>query len=565
MWSYLVFIVALAEVNGAAKKYEGEGEHDAQYDDTQPLDDMHRQVHGLHAHLSNMLGDALHEDGEAVPAGHIDDLFTKLHAVAHQAESESPKHEDPSMADIEIGSYKSFQKSVAKQSYSPGGGYQPQQDDDDDESGGSGGGDEEGGSSSSPSPSPSGQRVLKLKLNDDLQTGTYDIDFGNGKKHLEMKINRQVPADSYDLVQKKSSSPSPSPSDEGDREEESSESSDEPGADAAGEDEEGGEMVPGEQKHHVGSKKHSKGHHHGHHGLGHGESASSESEKTEDTTPKTPGHSDGAPDEAIHENFMTTGGLRLSLTKADKKQKAHKIVETVKMLVSLGDRLRPVEDRLTAAVKDMPERAASKATEMLGHVKALRGYSAKVIGLMQALRAKDMTPEERKAAVLNLVEGLHEIQAGIKNHIHALKLLKPARKILGTDAQIAAMPKMLALLQRMHATVTRELADPKTKDLPQTKLDLKVYDTMKETVVKIEAVVLAAGKSMKVAKSEDEKARTQVAVSMAIKELTDNMKAKFKGYRQEAEDLKDSLLETKASATSSEKPVAQPSTESVAK
>ena len=107
---------------------------------------------------------------------------------------------------------------------------------------------------------------------------------------------------------------------------------------------------------------------------------------------------------------------------------------------------------------------------------------------------------------------------------------------------------------------------------------------MKETVVKIEAVVLAAGKSMKVAKSEDEKARTQVlphhqqsiffpvfsccrisskhhrtqrkelnsnpgkarynctaaerfsfrevAVSMAIKELTDNMKAKFKVLRQ---------------------------------
>ena len=36
-----------------------------------------------------------------------------------------------------------------------------------------------------------------------------------------------------------------------------------------------------------------------------------------------------------------------------------------------------------AAVKDMPERAATKATEMLGHIKALRGYSAKVIGLIK--------------------------------------------------------------------------------------------------------------------------------------------------------------------------------------
>ena len=105
----------------------------------------------------------------------------------------------------------------------------------------------------------------------------------------------------------------------------------------------------------------------------------------------------------------------------------------------------------------------------------------------------------------------------------------------------------------------------RTKDLPQTKLDLKVYETMKETVVKIEAVQFAAAKSMKAAKSEDEKIRTQVAVKMAIKELTDNMKAKFKGYRQESEDL-NSLIQTKASTTTSEKQQAtQPSAESVAK
>ena len=56
MWSCLVFVVALADVNSAAKKYEGEEAHDAQHDDPQPLDDMHRQVHDLHAHLSNVLG-----------------------------------------------------------------------------------------------------------------------------------------------------------------------------------------------------------------------------------------------------------------------------------------------------------------------------------------------------------------------------------------------------------------------------------------------------------------------------------------------------------------------------
>ena len=55
------------------------------------------------------------------------------------------------------------------------------------------------------------------------------------------------------------------------------------------------------------------------------------------------------------------------------------------------------------------------------------------------------------------------------------------------------------------------------------------------------------------------------AVKMAIKELTDNMKAKFKGYRQESEDL-NSLIQTKASTTTSEKQQAtQPSAESVAK
>ena len=51
------------------------------------------------------------------------------------------------------------------------------------------------------------------------------------------------------------------PSEEGDREGESSESSDDSGTDASGEGDGEDAMAPGEQKHHEGSKKHSKGHH----------------------------------------------------------------------------------------------------------------------------------------------------------------------------------------------------------------------------------------------------------------------------------------------------------------
>merc|ERR1719281_1505249 len=131
--------------------------------------------------------------------------------------------------------------------------------------------------------------------------------------------------------------------------------------------------------------------------------------------------------------------------------------------------------------------------------------------------------------------------------------MKSGHKVQGVDlAGIAGMPRMLTLLQHMHATVEKELADPTTKDLPRTALDLKVYETMKETVVKIEALVLAAGKSMKKAKTEEERSRTQVAVQMAIKELTDNMKAKFKGFQKEAADLKESLIQKNAKISSSD-------------
>ena len=164
------------------------------------------------------------------------------------------------------------------------------------------------------------------KLNEDLQTGTYNINFGNGANNLEMKINKGVPADSYDLVKETTSSNGKA---------------------------------------------------------------------------------------AIHENIMKTGGLRLSLPKADKREKAMKIVESVKMLVRLGSTLRPAEQRLIAAIKNMPPGVASKARDMLGHIKALRGYSSNVLVQMQALTSKDVTPEARRAAVANLVHGLHDAQAGL--------------------------------------------------------------------------------------------------------------------------------------------------------
>ena len=82
---FALFIIALADLRSSVsdgvdstKKY-GDEEEVALH--TQPLDQMHHQVHELHTHLSDMLGDALHEGDEADSSSHVEDLFSKLHEV----------------------------------------------------------------------------------------------------------------------------------------------------------------------------------------------------------------------------------------------------------------------------------------------------------------------------------------------------------------------------------------------------------------------------------------------------------------------------------------------------
>lgn len=259
--------------------------------------------------------------------------------------------------------------------------------------------------------------------------------------------------------------------------------------------------------------------------------------------PKVPSDG-GAPDPSTSESFRVEGFAPVS-----PKERAAKLFDSIKMLVKLGAKLRPVETRLSATLDSMPPAAKTKAAAMLGHIKALRGYSAKVLVLLQALKSKDMTGEERKAAIVNLVHGLHEVQMGIKEHVSALRLSRSEFESPGAEND-GAMPRMVKLLQLLKAKVDRELADPATKDLPQTHLDLKVFSTMKETVVKLEALAAGAENLSKKAKTEDEKIKLKVAIKMMTKELTDNMKNKFLGFQREAADLA-SLIQEKGKPGSS--------------
>merc|ERR1719321_560747 len=79
--------------------------------------------------------------------------------------------------------------------------------------------------------------------------------------------------------------------------------------------------------------------------------------------------------------------------------------------------------------------------------------------LLHAVKTSGLTKEQRKVAIDRLVSGLHEVQQGIKQHLSALHQSKE-------NLVDGPMPKMIKLLQHLHARIDKEQDDPATKDLP---------------------------------------------------------------------------------------------------
>jgi len=214
-----------------------------------------------------------------------------------------------------------------------------------------------------------------------------------------------------------------------------------------------------------------------------------------------------------------------------------KLKTSAKMMVVLHVLMKPISAKLQLAMSKMGDADKAKSQGILDHLGELDGLSEKAVELLKHVETvKHGSPEERKAALENLVTGMKDIQSGVQTHLLAMR-----RPAIGEHAPAMSKgqsklhlltAKLHEQMHKMEAKVKAELADPARKDDPMTKLDMEVLDTMKNSVKKAESLVVVAAVAMKQAKDEDQKTKIKAAIKAELQGVMVNLKTEMSHLKE---------------------------------